>query len=700
MNIFCEGMNVDIKRSDGRVHGACISQVNSIKQCVHVEWYEAGETKGKELPIKTLLATNPMLAQMYQKSINNMSTSSTFQQDGSNASNKPLVSPSYSEQPKVKQPTKTSVRNSMFVTPTTELPKKILTPSSGSVKFFDEDALKEDLNKTTYSTPPKNKPNPIKPPTKSQTVLEIERLAKEREERRAKQMEDKKQKEQLKKVDPNNPNWEYYNQIRDIQSGLSFKPLVPTLNISEKRIAVCVRVRPLSEKETKRNEIEVLSIPNSKLLMVHQPQAKVDTTKYIQNYNFDFDCVFDEHATNDNIYKVTTQPLVQTFFEQGFVTCFAYGQTGSGKTFTMSGSKGGTENNTKGIYAQTSKEIFDKLNSPQFRNSGLYIDCAFFEIYGNKAYDLLNNRTELRVLADNNDEVQIVGLKTQQCSTDSEVLQVIKKGVLKRISGQTSANATSSRSHAIFQFILKSNDGKLWGKLSLVDLAGNERGADTGNSDLQTRRESAAINKSLLALKECIRHMSDPTKEHVPFRNSALTQFLKDSFVGKNSKLCMIAMVSPAIGSCEATLNTLRYAYAVKQLLGDKDSSSMDDIYLKYGDLEEDFDESPKRNESILPNALSDVNDCKDSMIQVAEKSLKKLNILSNNLEKFINKGNSVSSNDIQSYVDDLTRFISIFKPQMNNLITELEVESNQLNECLQSCVENRKPKGVKINRN
>uniref|UniRef100_A0A0N5BK68 Kinesin-like protein n=1 Tax=Strongyloides papillosus TaxID=174720 RepID=A0A0N5BK68_STREA len=699
MNIFCEGMNVDIKRSDGRVHGACISQVNSVKQCVHVEWYEAGETKGKELPIKTLLATNPMLAQMYQKSLNNMTTSSTFQQESNNASNK-LVSPSSSEQPKVKQPTKTSVRNSMFVTPTTELPKKILTPSSGSIKFFDEEALKEDLNKTTYSTPPKNKPNPIKPPTKSQTVLEIERLAKEREERRAKQIEDKKQKEQLRKVDPNNPNWEYYNQIRDIQSGLSFKPLVPTLNISEKRIAVCVRVRPLSEKETKRNEIEILSIPNSKLLMVHQPQAKVDTTKYIQNYNFDFDCVFDEHATNDNIYKVTTQPLVQTFFDQGFVTCFAYGQTGSGKTFTMSGSKGGTENNTKGIYAQTSKEIFDKLNSPQFRNSGLYIDCAFFEIYGNKAYDLLNNRTELRVLADNNDEVQIVGLKTQQCSTDSEVLQVIKKGVLKRISGQTSANATSSRSHAIFQFILKSNDGKLWGKLSLVDLAGNERGADTGNSDLQTRRESAAINKSLLALKECIRHMSDPTKEHVPFRNSALTQFLKDSFVGKNSKLCMIAMVSPAIGSCEATLNTLRYAYAVKQLLGDKDSSSMDDIYMKYGDLEEDFDESPKGNESILPNALSDVNDCKDSMIQVAEKSLKKLNILSNNLEKFINKGNSVSSNDIQSYVDDLTRFISIFKPQMNNLITELEVESNQLNECLQSCVENRKPKGVKINRN
>ncbi|CEF62924.1 Kinesin-like protein KIF2A [Strongyloides ratti] len=700
MNIFCEGMNVDIKRSDGRVHGACISQVNSVKQCVHVEWYEAGETKGKELPIRTLLATNPMLAQMYQKSLNSMTTSTSSQQD-STISNK-VAPTSNNDQSKVKQPTKTSVRNSMFVTPTTEFPKKILTPSSGAIKFFDEDALKEDLDKTDFISPSgKNKPNSIKFPGKSQTVLEIERLAKEREERRAKQIEDRKQKEQMKKVDPNNPNWEYYNQIREIQSGLSFKPLIPSLNISEKRIAVCVRVRPLSEKETKRNEIEVLSIPHSKLLMVHQPQTKVDTTKYIQNYNFDFDCVFDEHASNDSIYKATTQPLIQTFFDQGFVTCFAYGQTGSGKTFTMSGSKGGTENNTKGIYAQTSKEIFDKLNSSQFRNSGFYIDCAFFEIYGNKAYDLLNNRSELKVLADNNDEVQIVGLKTQQCSTDSEVLQVIKKGVLKRISGQTSANATSSRSHAIFQFILKNSEGKLWGKLSLVDLAGNERGADTGNSDIQTRRESAAINKSLLALKECIRHMSDPTKEHVPFRNSALTQFLKDSFIGKNSKLCMIAMVSPAIGSCEATLNTLRYAHAVKQLLGDKEPTNIDDIDMKYGDSEEDFDESPKGNESILQNTfLPDVKDCKESMIQVAEKSLKKLNLLSNNLEKFINKGNSISPNNIQSYVDDLTKFISILKPQMNNLVTDLESECNQLNESLQSCVENRKPKGVKMYRN
>lgn len=69
-----------------------------------------------------------------------------------------------------------------------------------------------------------------------------------------------------------------------------------------------------------------------------------------------------------------------------------------------------------------------------------------------------------------------------------------------RTSGQTFANSSSSRSHACFQILLRRR-GKLHGKFSLVDLAGNERGADTSSADRQTRMEGAEINKSLLALK-------------------------------------------------------------------------------------------------------------------------------------------------------------------------------------------------------
>jgi kinesin family protein 2/24 len=80
--------------------------------------------------------------------------------------------------------------------------------------------------------------------------------------------------------------------------------------------------------------------------------------------------------------------------------------------------------------------------------------------------------------------------------------------------------------------------------------------------------DGAEINKSLLALKECIRAL-DQEKKHTPFRGSKLTLVLRDSFMG-NCKTLMIANISPSLSCSEHTLNSLRYADRVKELRKDR----------------------------------------------------------------------------------------------------------------------------------
>ncbi|KAJ0676865.1 putative plus-end-directed kinesin ATPase [Helianthus annuus] len=172
---------------------------------------------------------------------------------------------------------------------------------------------------------------------------------------------------------------------------------------------------------------------------------------------------------------------------------------------------------------------------------------------------------------DGKQQVCIVGLQEYNVSNVETIKELIEKGNSTRSTGTTGANEESSRSHAILQLaVKKSIDGnaskqpRLVGKLSFIDLAGSERGADTTDNDKQTRMEGAEINKSLLALKECIRAL-DNDQGHIPFRGSKLTEVLRDSFVG-NSRTVMISCISPSSGSCEHTLNTLRYADRVKSL--------------------------------------------------------------------------------------------------------------------------------------
>ncbi|KAL5258248.1 hypothetical protein ACHWQZ_G013024 [Mnemiopsis leidyi] len=324
------------------------------------------------------------------------------------------------------------------------------------------------------------------------------------------------------------------------------------------RIKVCVRKRPLNRKEKTRNDEDVVEIPAGNQCYVFESKTSVDLSKFVQKHCYMFDRAFSESADNELVYSNTAKPLVDWIFQGNKATCFAYGQTGSGKTYTMMGTK-----QCPGVVSLAARDIFSTIKSEKF-GSDFKVYVSFYEIYCGQLFDLINKRKRLNALENAKKAICIVGLTERQVHSHTSVIELVNQGGNRRSSGSTSVNSESSRSHAVLQIELKSQSESTVGKFSFIDLAGSERAADVSDTNKQTRMEGAEINTSLLALKECIRALDQESK-HTPFRQSKLTQVLRDSFVG-NSKTCMIASISPAASSCEDTLNTLRYADRVKEL--------------------------------------------------------------------------------------------------------------------------------------
>ncbi|KAF8017225.1 hypothetical protein BT93_H2424 [Corymbia citriodora subsp. variegata] len=406
------------------------------------------------------------------------------------------------------------------------------------------------------------------------------------------------------------------------------------------KIKVVVRKRPLNKKELSRKEDDIVTVYDNTYLAVHEPKLKVDLTAYVEKHEFCFDAVLNEQVTNDEVYRETVEPIIPIIFQRTKATCFAYGQTGSGKTYTM-----------QPLPLRAAQDLVRLLHQPVYRSQRFKLWLSYFEIYGGKLYDLLSDRKKLCMREDGRQQVCIVGLQEFEVSDVQIVKEYIERGNAARSTGSTGANEESSRSHAILQLVVKkhnevkesrrnndgneSKNGKVVGKISFIDLAGSERGADTTDNDRQTRIEGAEINKSLLALKECIRAL-DNDQIHIPFRGSKLTEVLRDSFVG-NSRTVMISCISPNAGSCEHTLNTLRYADRVKSL--SKSGNSRKDQAVNSAPGSKD-----SSSVSLLPNSV-DLEDQDAKAVDLGRRVVEKENASQSSATDYEKLPSTFSSN-------------------------------------------------------
>lgn len=223
--------------------------------------------------------------------------------------------------------------------------------------------------------------------------------------------------------------------------------------MSESRVAVCVRVRPLSSEEDSGGCSECISC-NSSIGQIRV--GNINSTSGNDKF-FTFDSVFESTTHQGTVFDTCVRPLLARFLEGYNATILAYGQTGSGKTFTMGTAKSTTGSifalsPSDGILPRVAEALFSSLEEKK----SLYdLQASFIELYNEDLLDLFkeDGRDEdvrlCEVVHNATSTVEVVGNVSIQIHNSNDLLNCISKGSLNRATASTNQNKTSSRSHGI-----------------------------------------------------------------------------------------------------------------------------------------------------------------------------------------------------------------------------------------------------------
>lgn len=312
----------------------------------------------------------------------------------------------------------------------------------------------------------------------------------------------------------------------------------------------------------------------------HDYVVMVDKTKGLRK--FEFDKVFDEEGSQQQVYNATAMPLLADFINGCNATCFAFGQTGSGKTYSMFGLEGGFADygtsipETWGIIPRTCHEIFKALD---FRRRALKhgisadLSVSYIEVFGNEVNDLLNNSkpcgqsraSAQRFVLDGSAEIPVNSL--------NETLRLLDKGESQKRKAATAMNARSSRAHSLFIVTLRQTctltGVHIESRLFLADLGGSEQikksqVAFSGQKQQDEKirvKEAVNINLGLLSLKQCVEALR--RKRHVPFADSKLTMMLSTG-LGGDSRTAVIVCGAPDERHGQETISSLSFGLACK----------------------------------------------------------------------------------------------------------------------------------------
>ncbi|KAI1634265.1 kinesin-II 95 kDa subunit [Biscogniauxia mediterranea] len=332
-------------------------------------------------------------------------------------------------------------------------------------------------------------------------------------------------------------------------------------------VRVVARIRPLLEKELNKDIIVHAASNNdgksSNVVKIPNPKNESE------EFSFTFNGVYDQPTTQEQLFSAEVNPHLKSLFNGVDVTIFAYGVTGTGKTHTM---RGGLKLAERGVIPRLLSAVFRRAKRIAKDTDGdttVSVALSYYEIYNDKVFDLLEppeKRTPsgLPLRAEANGKTVVAGLSERPCDDLKDFERLYIEANNNRVTAATKLNAHSSRSHAILRVKLTQTTGDMVREstASAIDLAGSEdnRRTDNGKERLV---ESAAINKSLFVLSQCIDAISRGEKR-IPFRESKMTRILS---LGQNNGITiMILNLAPIRSYHLDTLSSLNVSSRAKRI--------------------------------------------------------------------------------------------------------------------------------------
>ena len=323
-------------------------------------------------------------------------------------------------------------------------------------------------------------------------------------------------------------------------------------------LRVMCRVRPFlpSEKINKKSQMETMIINNDSISICQENK---------QEKNFEYDYIFDTKSTQKDVYEEVTL-LIQSMVQGNNICIIAYGQTCTGKTYTIQG----PNSKNPGIVPRAARELFLILNNFSKSNyfESIRLSLTIIEIYNEQIYNLLEESTpNLTMYEDASGNLIIPDLNPISINNFDEANKLFKLAAKFRHTSSTEYNDRSSRSHCIFSFQLKltGKDGRIIrSTLHIIDLAGSERISKSQSKDEKLRKESICINLSLHSLSTVLNSIALKAN-HIPYRDSKLTHFLKDS-LNENYNILLILLVSPNVKDISETISTLQFGERIVKI--------------------------------------------------------------------------------------------------------------------------------------